>query len=177
MRAIAHCGQKSASATVTPAASSTSGTGYCRLSRATARRRGDRIEIDFGVVQSPQWHLQWPSVMRADFVAKVGRLDHWAYHYGQLPDALTLILVAPKEHTERLTVARPAMQVVAGSGRWQQEQTHHRHPAGPRSRSRLSLSMRFKCANCISIFQVVFTDEPTVRGSCGCSLSCSATAG
>lgn len=31
---------------------------------------------------------------------------------------------------EGLTIARPAMQVVAGSGRWQQEQTHHGRPAG-----------------------------------------------
>ena len=37
-----------------------------------------------------------------------------------------------------------------------------RTPRGPRSRSRLSLSMCFKCANRISIFQVVFTDEPSV---------------
>jgi len=77
--------------------------------------------------------MAWLKIRNAgDSVAKMGclRSGHWAYRYGLWPNALTLILVAPQEHTERLTVARPAVQVVAGPGRWQHEQTHHGRPVG-----------------------------------------------
>jgi hypothetical protein len=47
-------------------------------------------------------------------------------------------------------VVRLAPRTVEGSERWRPEQTHPGPPRGPRSRSRPSFRMRFKCANRIS---------------------------
>ena len=44
-------------------------------------------------------------------------------------------------------VGRPTMRAAAGSARWPREQTHPGRLAGPRSRSRPSFRMRFRCAN------------------------------
>ena len=70
--------------------------------------------MDFAVVTKSEVALAmaWLKICNAgDFVPKMGclRSGHWAYRYEQWPNALTLILIAPREHTERLTVARPAM--------------------------------------------------------------------
>ena len=95
----------------------------------------------------------------ADFVAKVGgdrgfgTLSLTSVGFDPpIPAALRNFDATQCTKPEREAVVRPALRTVAGSERWRPEQTHPGHPRGPRSRSRPSFRMRFRCANLISIF-------------------------